>query len=72
MDRPILVVASGKTLNVWSVYFVCVCVKTPVQIIGKPQPATPSQPATPGTSLECQQYRKSDKAHKHDFVFYKP
>ncbi|XP_056588859.1 RNA-binding protein 10 [Triplophysa dalaica] len=32
----------------------------PVQIIGKPQPATRSQPATPGTALECQQYPDPD------------
>ncbi|KAJ8259699.1 hypothetical protein GJAV_G00172400 [Gymnothorax javanicus] len=30
------------------------------QIIGKPQPAAPSQPATPGTALECQQYPVPD------------
>lgn len=29
-----------------------------VEIVGKPQPATPSQPATPGTEHELQQYRK--------------
>ncbi len=34
------------------------CLKAPVEIIGKPQPATPNQPATPGTALECQHYRK--------------
>ncbi|XP_016369148.1 RNA-binding protein 10-like [Sinocyclocheilus rhinocerous] len=28
--------------------------QAPVEIIGKPQPATPNQPATPGTALECQ------------------
>lgn len=52
---------TGKPLNA-----LC-CSKTPVEIIGKPQPALLSQPATPGTALECQQYRKSDK---HVF-FYK-
>ncbi|XP_051736892.1 RNA-binding protein 10 isoform X1 [Ctenopharyngodon idella] len=31
-----------------------------VEIIGKPQPATPNQPATPGTALECQQYPDPD------------
>ena len=30
-----------------------------VEIVGKPQPAAPSQPATPGTEHELQQYRKS-------------
>ncbi|XP_035243681.1 RNA-binding protein 10 isoform X2 [Anguilla anguilla] len=30
------------------------------EIIGKPQPATPSQPATPGTALEYQQYPVPD------------
>lgn len=29
-----------------------------VEIVGKPQPAAPSQPATPGTEHELQQYRK--------------
>nr|XP_055045368.1 RNA-binding protein 10 isoform X2 [Misgurnus anguillicaudatus] len=32
----------------------------PVEIIGKPQPATLNQPATPGTALECQQYPDPD------------
>lgn len=27
--------------------------------MGKPQPAAPSQPATPGTEHELQQYRKA-------------
>uniref|UniRef100_A0A9J7ZXB7 RNA binding motif protein 10 n=1 Tax=Cyprinus carpio carpio TaxID=630221 RepID=A0A9J7ZXB7_CYPCA len=31
-----------------------------VEIIGKPQPAIPNQPATPGTALECQQYPDPD------------
>lgn len=31
-----------------------------VEIIGKPQPATPHQPATPGTDLERQQYPDPD------------
>ncbi|KAK2885910.1 hypothetical protein Q8A67_016747 [Cirrhinus molitorella] len=31
-----------------------------VEIIGKPQPATLNQPATPGTALECQQYPDPD------------
>ncbi|KAG9353186.1 hypothetical protein JZ751_017762 [Albula glossodonta] len=30
------------------------------EIVGKPQPATPSQPATPGTALEYQQYPVPD------------
>ncbi|RXN28284.1 RNA-binding 10-like isoform X2 [Labeo rohita] len=34
--------------------------QAPVEIIGKPQPATPNQPATPGTALECQQYPDPD------------
>lgn len=49
----------------FGLYVWFVCLKMPVQIIGKPQPATPSQPATPGTALECQQYRESNnRAHK--------
>lgn len=39
--------------------------QTPVEIIGKPQPATPSQPATPGTALECQQYPDPDVSTYH-------
>ncbi|XP_028850017.1 RNA-binding protein 10 isoform X3 [Denticeps clupeoides] len=31
-----------------------------VEIVGKPQPAAPSQPATPGTPYECQQYPVPD------------
>ncbi|XP_018935902.1 RNA-binding protein 10-like isoform X2 [Cyprinus carpio] len=34
--------------------------QAPVEIIGKPQPATLNQPATPGTALECQQYPDPD------------
>lgn len=34
--------------------------QTPVEIIGKPQPAACVQPATPGTALECQQYPDPD------------
>ncbi|KAM7411808.1 hypothetical protein PAMA_021673 [Pampus argenteus] len=33
---------------------------TQVEIVGKPQPATPSQPATPGTEHELQQYPVPD------------
>ncbi|XP_074537634.1 RNA-binding protein 10 isoform X2 [Halichoeres trimaculatus] len=33
---------------------------TQVEIVGKPQPATPSQPATPGTEQELQQYPVPD------------
>ncbi|XP_067302931.1 RNA-binding protein 10 isoform X2 [Pseudorasbora parva] len=36
-----------------------------VEIIGKPQPATPNQPATPGTALECQQYPDPDVSTYH-------
>lgn len=39
--------------------FFTVSVFKQVEIVGKPQPATPSQPATPGTEHELQQYRKS-------------
>lgn len=38
--------------------FFTVSVFKQVEIVGKPQPATPSQPATPGTEHELQQYRK--------------
>ncbi|XP_043080806.1 RNA-binding protein 10 isoform X2 [Puntigrus tetrazona] len=34
--------------------------QAPVEIVGKPRPATPNQPATPGTALECQQYPDPD------------
>ncbi|XP_051515735.1 RNA-binding protein 10 isoform X2 [Myxocyprinus asiaticus] len=34
--------------------------QAPVEIIRKPQPAALSQPATPGTALECQQYPDPD------------
>nr|XP_020471946.1 RNA-binding protein 10-like isoform X2 [Monopterus albus] len=33
---------------------------TQIEIVGKPQPATPSQPATPGTEHELQQYPVPD------------
>ncbi|XP_056126698.1 RNA-binding protein 10 isoform X4 [Rhinichthys klamathensis goyatoka] len=36
-----------------------------VEIIGKPQPATLNQPATPGTALECQQYPDPDVSTYH-------
>lgn len=34
-------------------------VTSQVEIVGKPQPAGPSQPAIPGTEHELQQYRKA-------------
>lgn len=34
-------------------------VTSQVEIVGKPQPAAPSQPAIPGTEHELQQYRKA-------------
>lgn len=37
-----------------------------VEIVGKPQPAAPSQPSTPGTEHELQQYRKSLRIQSHD------
>ncbi|XP_041801094.1 RNA-binding protein 10 [Chelmon rostratus] len=36
-----------------------------VEIVGKPQPATPSQPATPGTEHELQQYPVPDVSTYH-------
>ncbi|XP_029973960.1 RNA-binding protein 10 [Salarias fasciatus] len=38
---------------------------TQVEIVGKPQPATPSQPATPGTEHELQQYPVPDVSTYH-------
>ncbi|TNM87026.1 hypothetical protein fugu_007256 [Takifugu bimaculatus] len=40
--------------------FSTVSVFKQVEIVGKPQPATPSQPATPGTEHELQQYPVPD------------
>ncbi|XP_034071915.1 RNA-binding protein 10 [Gymnodraco acuticeps] len=38
---------------------------TQVEIVGKPQPAAPSQPATPGTEHELQQYPVPDVSTYH-------
>ncbi|KAK5863653.1 hypothetical protein PBY51_000667 [Eleginops maclovinus] len=38
---------------------------TQVEIVGKPQPAAPSQPATPGTDHELQQYPVPDVSTYH-------
>ncbi|KAM3617409.1 uncharacterized protein V6R79_005784 [Siganus canaliculatus] len=38
---------------------------TQVEIVGKPQPAAPSQPATPGTEHELQQYPLPDVSTYH-------
>uniref|UniRef100_A0A3P9K622 RNA-binding protein 10 n=1 Tax=Oryzias latipes TaxID=8090 RepID=A0A3P9K622_ORYLA len=38
---------------------------TQVEIVGKPQPATPSQPATPGTEHELKQYPVPDVSTYH-------
>lgn len=50
----------------WSLHYfnhylhVFKCSASPqVEIVGKPQPAAPSQPATPGTEQELHQYRKT-------------
>lgn len=56
--------------------FFMVSVFKQVEIVGKPQPATPSQPATPGTEHELQQYRKlcgkikNKKTHRHYPCFW--
>ncbi|XP_024148654.1 RNA-binding protein 10 isoform X2 [Oryzias melastigma] len=38
---------------------------TQIEIVGKPQPATPSQPATPGTEHELKQYPVPDVSTYH-------
>lgn len=40
-------------------FFLQALVSQQVEIVGKPQPATPTQPATPGTEHELQHYRKA-------------
>ena len=53
------------SLHCWTVlwFFFKSCISSQVEIVGKPQPAAPSQPATPGTQHELKQYRKNFYLH---------